>query len=270
MPVTISAFYKFVTVSDGSDLRARLLATCDLHQIKGTILIAPEGLNASIAGSGEAVQGLLALLRSDPRFADLESKESFAAEPPFQRLKIKLKREIVTFGATGADPAILTGTYVAPEDWNALIQDPSVVVVDTRNAYEVRVGTFPGARDPQTRAFNEFPDYVTAALDPRTHSKVAMFCTGGIRCEKASAYLLSQGFKEVYHLKGGILKYLETVPREQSLFEGECFVFDQRVALDHGVVEGTHELCSVCGHPVARSDSDADQHVTTCPNCAAA
>ncbi len=269
MSVTVSAFYKFVTVTDGEVLRAYLLAYCEQHQIKGTILIAPEGLNATIAGAREAVQGLLELLRSDPRFADLESKDSRSETLPFQRLKVKLKREIVTFGVPEADPAKVTGTYVAPENWNALIQDPSVVMVDTRNAYEVRVGTFPGARNPQTQAFKAFPDYVKKALAPGKQPKVAMFCTGGIRCEKASAYLLSLGFKEVFHLKGGILNYLETVPREDSLFQGECFVFDARVALDHGVVEGSHMLCAVCGHPVAQKHSSAGSQATPCPHCTA-
>ena len=265
MPVTVSAFYKFVTVDDGAGLRARLQASCAEHGIKGTILIAPEGINATITGSHLAVQELLALLRSDARFADLESKQSSADALPFQRLKIKLKREIVTFGVPAANPARMTGTYVTAENWNALLQDPGVVVVDTRNAYEVNIGTFPGALDPKTRTFQDFPAYVKAALDPRTHPKVAMFCTGGIRCEKASAYLLSQGFAEVYHLKGGILKYLETVPRAESLFQGECFVFDERVALEHGVVAGTHERCASCGHPIARISGDAP--ASSCPNC---
>jgi UPF0176 protein len=263
MTVTIYAFYKFVAISDGELLRARLLANCRDNDIKGTILIAPEGINATIAGSEAAVAGMLKLLRADPRFTGLESKQSIAQAPPFHRLKVKLKPEIVTFGVPAADPSRNAGTYVDPEDWNALIQDPDVVVIDTRNAYEVDIGTFAGAVDPKTRVFSDFPAFVASQLDPEKQPKIAMFCTGGIRCEKASAFMLGRGFREVFHLNGGILKYLETVPREDSLFQGECFVFDERVALDHGVVEGTYRLCPDCGYPVAHN---ADK--TTCPSCA--
>lgn len=250
MTIIVSAFYKFVALSDIEQLRQALVAQCRLHAIKGSILLAPEGINGTIAGSCAAVDAVEAWLRADRRLANLEVKRSTAQEPPFQRLKINIKREIVTFGVALADPALRVGTYVDAKDWNALVSAPDVTVIDTRNAYEVTVGTFPGSLDPRTSAFNEFPQFVRATLDPDRHRKVAMFCTGGIRCEKASAYLLSQGFTQVFHLKGGILKYLEVVPPRDSLWVGECFVFDERVALEHGLAEGTHRLCDACGHPV--------------------
>lgn len=269
MPVTVSAFYKFVTITDGDALRTRLQEFCACNAIFGTILIAGEGINATVAGSRDAILALRVYLRTDPRFADLQSKESEAAALPFKRLKVKLKPEIVTFGVPAANPARRTGTFVKAQDWNDLISAPDVVVVDTRNGYEVSIGTFPGARDPGTRYFSDFPDFVTSALDPRKHPKVAMFCTGGIRCEKASAYLLDQGFGEVYQLDGGILKYLETMPREESLFSGECFVFDERVALEHGVAEGTHRRCACCGDPVALEDETSAGDSVKCPRCSA-
>jgi UPF0176 protein len=251
MSVTVTAFYKFVAIADPPALREELLAVARAHGIKGTILIAPEGINATIAGPGAGIRQILVHLRADPRFAGLVSKESYAEAMPFARLKVRLKREIVTLRRPEADPSRHVGTYVKPQDWNDLIADPDVTVVDTRNAYEVGIGTFEGALDPATRSFSEFPDFVAANLDPARHKRVAMFCTGGIRCEKASSYLLSQGFPEVYHLEGGILKYLETVPPEQSLWQGECFVFDERVALEHGVKPGSHAMCKRCGAPVA-------------------
>jgi UPF0176 protein len=260
MTFTVSAFYKFVTIGDLPELRDALLAVCKSHGIKGTILLAPEGINGTVAGADAAIETLETMLRGDARFSDLETKRSVATAEPFQRLKVKIKPEIVTFGVPSADPSVRAGTYVDAKEWNALIHDPSVTVIDTRNGYEVKVGTFPGAIDPKTAAFNEFPEFVRGTLDPKQHRKVAMFCTGGIRCEKASAFMLTQGFEQVFHLKGGILKYLETVPREDSLWQGECFVFDERVALQHGLAEGEHRLCEVCGHPVAEGE--------TCPSCA--
>lgn len=260
MSVTVTAFYKFVSIADPSALREALLAVANAQEIKGTMLLAPEGINATIAGPDAGIRHMLAWLRRDPRFADLVSKESYADEIPFGRFKVRLKREIVTLRRPEADPSQRVGTYVKPEDWNALIADPGVVVIDTRNAYEVAIGTFEGAVDPETRAFGEFPDFVTAKLDPAKHKRVAMFCTGGIRCEKASSYMLSQGFTEVYHLEGGILKYLEAVPPEESLWRGECFVFDERVALEHGVKPGTHIMCESCGFPMAAT-------IAECPNC---
>lgn len=265
MSVTVTAFYKFVSLAELPELRETLLALGRDHEIKGTILLAPEGINATIAGPDEGIRQVLAHLRADPRFADLVSKESYADEMPFGRLKVRLKREIVTLRRPEADPARRVGTYVKPEDWNALLADPDVLVIDTRNAYEVGIGTFEGAIDPATRAFSEFPDFVAANLDPEKHKRVAMFCTGGIRCEKASAFMLSQGFPEVYHLEGGILKYLETVPPEQSLWQGECFVFDERVALEHGVRPGTHAMCKSCGAPVPRDAETGGAGL--CPRC---
>ncbi|MCC7252821.1 rhodanese-related sulfurtransferase [Hyphomicrobium sp.] len=265
MSVTVTAFYNFVTLADLPTLRASLLAAASEHGIKGTILIAPEGINATIAGPDEGIRRMLAWLRADARFAGLASKESYADEIPFGRLKVRIKREIVTLRRPEADPSQQVGTYVKPEHWNALIEDPDVIVIDTRNAYEVGIGTFKRAVDPATRAFSEFPDFVAANLDPARHKRIAMFCTGGIRCEKASSYLVSQGFPEVYHLEGGILKYLETIPSEESLWQGECFVFDERVALEHGVKPGSHVMCRHCGYPVAAEGESA--HAPHCPRC---
>ena len=261
--IAVAAFYKFVTLHDCAGLRDELLQLGVSHGLKGTILLAPEGINATISAEPDKLEAFLAALRARNTFANLSAKMSYAPEHPFQRFKVKLKREIVTFGVPEANPASHVGTYVAPHDWNKLMQDPDVVVVDTRNAYEVAIGTFPGARDPGTSSFGGFPDYVKQHLDAARDRKVAMFCTGGIRCEKASAYLLSQGFENVFHLEGGILKYLETVPPADSLWLGECFVFDERVALEHGVTPGTHALCKVCGFPVVQSS----QSDSGCANC---
>lgn len=273
MTVTIAAFYKFTEIADLEGLRTPLLDLCRREGIKGSILLAHEGINATVSGSADGIETLLAWLRADARFADLTAKLSHAGDHPFQRLKVKPKREIVTFGVPEANPARRVGTYVAPHDWNALIREPDVVVIDTRNSYEVDVGTFEGALDPGTSAFGEFPEFVKTRLDPATTPKVAMFCTGGIRCEKASAYMLAQGFREVYHLQGGILNYLEKVPPEESLWRGECFVFDERVAVGHGVEVGTHVMCRSCGHPMARTATHAQDDaaaVAACPNCGAA
>jgi UPF0176 protein len=262
MSATVSTFYKFVSVADPAALRESMLAVARESGIKGTVLVAPEGINATIAGPDEGIRHMLAWLRADPHFAGLVSKESYADEIPFGRLKVRIKREIVTLRRPEADPSRHVGTYVRPEQWNALLTDPDVIVIDTRNAYEIGIGTFRGAVDPATRTFGEFPDFVAANLDPEKHKRVAMFCTGGIRCEKASAYLLSQGFPEVYHLEGGILKYLETIPPEESLWQGECFVFDERVALEHGVRQGSHVMCRACGAPVPAGRADA--HAARC------
>jgi UPF0176 protein len=227
----VAAFYHFTDLPDYEDLRNPLKEFCDAHQLKGTILLAKEGINSTIAGSREAIDALLSLLRSDPRLQQLEHKESYCQGIPFQRMKVRLKKEIVTLGVPNIDPKYRVGTYVDPKDWNNLIANPEVIVIDTRNNYEVEFGTFKGAINPNLETFGEFPNYVQEQLDPNKHQKVAMFCTGGIRCEKASAYMLSQGFSEVYHLKGGILKYIEEVPQEESVWEGECFVFDDRVSI---------------------------------------
>ena len=254
--MTITAFYLFTSLPDFRDLRAPLLDVCVQNGVKGTILLAEEGINGTVAGPEEGIAALVAWLRSDARFAGLETKESFAPDDQktFYRMKVKLKKEIVTLGVEGIDPNRTVGTYVEPEEWNRLIEDPDVLLIDTRNDYEVEIGTFRGAVDPKTRSFREFPEYVKANLDPTVHRKVAMFCTGGIRCEKATAYMLEQGFEEVYHLKGGILKYLEEVPKEQSSWQGECYVFDHRVAVDHDLAPGSFNLCYACRRPLSTDD----------------
>jgi UPF0176 protein len=235
MTLLVSAFYKFVKLPHYQSLREPLREICASRGIHGTILLASEGINGTIAGEKDAMSGALAAVRNYAEFKDLESKESPAEKMPFGRLKIKLKKEIVTLGVAGVDPAKTVGSYVAPEDWNALISDPDVLVIDTRNSFEFDAGTFRSAIDPGTRSFGEFPSFVQRCLAGAKQRKIAMFCTGGIRCEKATSYLLNAGFEHVYHLKGGILKYLEVVPVEQSLWQGKCFVFDERVALGHGL-----------------------------------
>ena len=234
MTIIVSAFYKFVPIEAPPTLRARLLGDLRTLEMRGTILLAAEGINGAISGTPEAMASFLGKLRVDPRFADLVTKDATTDTHPFKRLKVKVKREIISFRQPDADPSVRAGTYVAPEDWNALMSQSDVLVLDTRNAYEVAAGSFPGAINPATRSFGELPRFVKANLDPARHPKVAMFCTGGIRCEKASAYLKSLGFPEVYHLQGGILGYLARVPAEDSVWQGECFVFDERET-----VEGT-------------------------------
>jgi UPF0176 protein len=241
VPFKVAAFYKFVEIEDFRELQSQLRALCEAHDIIGTALIAPEGLNATLAGTGEAIPALLSWLRSDPRFADLAVKESSASLPPFKRLKVKLKREIISFGEPGSDPLQKTGVRVAPEDWNTLIADPAVAVLDTRNTYEVEAGTFEGAIDPNIESFREFAQFVSNNMDPAQQPRVAMFCTGGIRCEKASAYMLSKGFAEVYQLDGGILNYLEHIRRDDSLWRGDCFVFDEREGLTLEDLQGPPE-----------------------------
>ncbi|MBD2680243.1 MULTISPECIES: rhodanese-related sulfurtransferase [Nostoc] len=250
----VATLYKFVKLPDFAEKREPLLSCCQGQGIKGTILLAEEGINGTIAGSRQAIDSVLWFLRSDPRLADLEHKESYTQTPPFERMKVRLKQEIVTLGLPEIDPNEQVGTYVTPQEWNDLISDPEVTVIDTRNDYEVNIGTFQRAENPQTVSFREFPDYVRQHLDPTKHKKVALFCTGGIRCEKASSFMLTQGFAEVYHLKGGILKYLEEIPAQESLWEGECFVFDERVAVSHGLEEGSYELCLSCGRPISEED----------------
>ena len=265
----VAALYKFAKLPDYRAMQPGLLDFCIAQEIKGTLLLAEEGINGTVAGSRQGIDALLAFLRSDARLADLEHKESVAGKMPFYRMKVRLKKEIVTLGVPGISPSKKVGTYVAPEDWNALISDPDVVLIDTRNAYEYDIGTFRGALDPHTATFREFPAYVSNNLDPARHKKVAMFCTGGIRCEKASSFMLEQGFEDVYHLQGGVLKYLEKVPAEQSLWEGECFVFDQRVAVGHGLEPGKHDLCYPCRYPISPEDKASAQYVEgiSCPHC---
>jgi UPF0176 protein len=268
MAYLVASFYQFALLPDCREWRDRLFKHCAQKEIKGTILLAAEGINGTICGTAAGVRSVLAELATDDRFAALAVKESWADRPSFAKLKVKVKSEIVTFGQPQANPAEGAGTYVKPEDWNELIRDPEVLVIDTRNDFEVGVGTFQGAVNPQTESFREFPDYV-AQLDPAQHKKVAMFCTGGIRCEKASAYMLTQGFESVYHLEGGILNYLETVEPAASLWEGECYVFDQRVTVTHGVQPGTYANCAGCGHPVSPAAMASPQYDSgiSCPHC---
>jgi UPF0176 protein len=265
----VITFYKFFDFPDYKERQQPIYDFATTHGIIGTILLAPEGINATIAGTQSALDEAIAFLRQDDRLADLTYKVSTAPKQPFKRLKVKLKKEIVTLGQPSVDPNNTVGTYIDPKAWNDLIQNPDVTLVDTRNDYEVGIGTFKGAINPQTKTFREFPEYVAQHLDPATHPKVAMFCTGGIRCEKATSYLLNQGFQEVYHLKGGILKYLEEVPASESLWEGECFVFDERVTVKHGLKTGEYELCYACGHPIDQADkASADYEAgVSCPYC---
>jgi UPF0176 protein len=264
-----AALYKFVELPDYAALQPNIHAACAQNHIKGTILLAREGINGTIAGLPDDIHSVLNYLKQDPRFSDLEHKESYADTHPFYRMKVKLKKEIVTMGVPSVNPNNTVGTYVKPEDWNALISDPDVILLDTRNDYEVHIGTFKGAVDPKTTTFREFPKYVKNNLDKTKHKKVAMFCTGGIRCEKASSYMLEQGFDEVYHLQGGILKYLETVPEAESLWQGECFVFDQRVAVKHGLEVGEFDQCYACRMPLSPEELKSPQYTPgiSCPHC---
>jgi UPF0176 protein len=267
--VVVAALYKFVALPDFHELREPLLEECIVAGVKGTLLLAHEGINGTIAGTKEGVDKVLLYLRADHRMADLKHKESYDDHMPFYRMKVKLKKEIVTMGVEDIDPNEIVGTYVKPQDWNALIEDPEVVLIDTRNDYEVGIGTFSGAVDPQTTTFREFPAYVRDNYDPKRNKKVAMFCTGGIRCEKASAFMLKEGFEEVYHLHGGILKYLEEVPAEESAWEGECFVFDSRVAVNHKLEKGQYDQCYGCRHPITEQDKLSAKYLkgVCCPGC---
>ena len=272
-----AALYKFVDLPDFAALQAPLHALCLQHEVKGTLLLAAEGINGTIAGRPDDVHAVLAWLRADTRFADLEHKESWADEAPFHRMKVRLKAEIVSMHVEGLNPARMAGTYVKPQDWNALIQDPEIVVIDARNDYEVAIGSFQGAHDPGTRSFSELPAWLEAHTGPGRlldtsagrKPRVAMFCTGGIRCEKSTALLRSRGFDEVYHLQGGILKYLETVPAGQSLWQGQCFVFDERVSVGHGLEPGDLTLCRSCRRPLGAEDkaSPLYQEGVSCAAC---
>lgn len=265
----VCALYKFVTLEDFEALRAPLSDVMKDNEVRGTLLLAQEGINGTVSGSREGIDALLAWLKSDPRLADLDYKESLHEVQPFKRAKVKLKKEIVTLGVEGIDPKQVVGTYVDPKDWNELISDPDVILIDTRNDYEVQVGTFKNAVNPKTDSFREFPDYVKSHMDPAKHKKVAMFCTGGIRCEKSTAYMKEQGFEEVYHLKGGILKYLEEVPQTASMWEGECFVFDDRVTVNHQLEKGQYDQCNACRLPITAEDKLSDQYEqgVSCPHC---
>ncbi len=265
----VCALYKFVRLENFESLQKPLLTVMQEQGVKGTLLLALEGINGTVAGSRKSIDTLLAWLKSDERLKDLVYKESFDEKIPFLRSKVKLKKEIVTMGVEGIDPLKVVGSYVKPKDWNALISDPDVLLVDTRNDYEVNIGTFKDAQNPNTQSFREFPQYVKENIDPGKHKKVAMFCTGGIRCEKSTAYLKEQGFDEVYHLEGGILKYLEEVPKQESMWEGECFVFDNRVAVDHDLEKGQYDQCYACRYPITEADKKKEEYVqgVSCHHC---
>ena len=264
--IIVAALYQFIALPDFRELQSRLKALCEAHKIKGIILLAEEGINGTVAGSKSAIDTLKSFLET--RCNGLEYKESWADKMPFHRMKVRLKKEIVTLGVPEVNPCKKVGTYVEPQDWEDLISDPDVLVIDARNDYEVEIGRFSGALNPKTNAFTEFPKFAQT-LDKAKHRRIAMYCTGGIRCEKASSYLLSQGFQEVYHLKGGILKYLETTPPENSLWEGECFVFDGRVAVSHGLQPGRFELCYGCRRPISEEEitSPLYERGVCCPHC---
>ena len=253
-PYLVAALYHFARFPRFKDFQSELQAVCVQNDVHGTLLLAHEGINGTIAGSDAGIGNVLAYLRAQPELKDLEHKESRASKAPFLRMKVRLKKEIVTMGVENIDPNKIVGTYVAPQDWNALISDPDTILIDTRNDYETAIGIFKGAVDPNTKTFREFPDCVKNNEGLHNKPKIAMYCTGGIRCEKATAFMKEQGFDEVYHLKGGILKYLEEVPEEDSLWEGACFVFDERVSVTHGLKEGEHALCNACRHPLTQAE----------------
>lgn len=266
---TVAALYHFTRFDAPDALRPELVALCDMHDLRGTLLLAREGVNGTVAGHRAGIDALLSHLRGLPGCAKMEHKESSASKMPFNRMKIRLKREIVTMGQPDVNPLSGTGQYVDPADWNALIGREDVAVIDTRNDYEVAIGTFDGAIDPKTKAFGEFPEWWEANKARFGNTKIAMFCTGGIRCEKSTNYLMSQGVEEVFHLKGGILKYLEDVPEEQSQWRGECFVFDGRVSVGHGLREGDHKLCYACRRPLEPEDLKRNEYEAgvSCHHC---
>lgn len=269
MSIVVAALYCFTPLPDYRERRDPLRAVCEAAGVRGSLLLASEGINGTIAGSRSGLDAVLEHLRRIPGMAAMEYKESSAQQMPFGKLKIKLKREIVTMGVTGIDPLASAGTYVEPKDWNALISDPQTLVIDTRNDYEVGIGSFRNAVSPETRHFREFPDYVQRELKGQEDRPIAMFCTGGIRCEKATAFLREQGFQNVHHLKGGVLKYLEEVSEQDSLWEGECYVFDERIAVTHGLQQGQTVQCEACGAPVSADDQRfaAYEPEISCPAC---
>ncbi|GLU25945.1 MULTISPECIES: oxygen-dependent tRNA uridine(34) hydroxylase TrhO [Brucella/Ochrobactrum group] len=269
LPFTVAALYCFARLPQYESLREPLAELCCTNGIKGTLLLAAEGINGTVAGTQPAIEKLVAYITSIPELANPELKYSNATEMPFYRMKVRLKREIVTMGVDGIDPLKSVGTYIAPKDWNALIADEDTVVVDTRNDYEYAIGTFEGALDPNTKTFREFPEWVEQNRDKLEGKKIAMFCTGGIRCEKATAFVKGLGFDDVFHLKGGILKYLEDVPKEESMWNGECFVFDERVAIGHGLTESDIELCRACRRPITAEDklSQFFEEGISCAGC---
>ncbi|MES1965494.1 rhodanese-related sulfurtransferase [Psychrobacter sp. AH5] len=267
--IVVAALYKFTRFSDFAGYRQSILDKMLDNEVKGTLLIASEGINGTISGLRSGIDNVLDYLRSIEAIGSFSFKESYTSEQPFYRTKVKLKKEIVTMGVEDIDPLQSVGRYVKPEDWNALISDPEVILIDTRNDYEVQIGTFQNAINPNTETFREFPDYVAKELDPNKHKKVAMFCTGGIRCEKSTAYMREQGFEEVYHLEGGILKYLEEIPSDESMWQGDCFVFDNRVSVNHNLEKGDYEQCFACRMPITAEDmqSAAYSKGESCPYC---
>ena len=254
LSVVVASLYRFAEFPDFETFRAPLYSLMLKESVVGTFLLAPEGINGTIAGSRKGIDAVIFWLGEDSRFSDLEIKESYVNELPFYRTKVKLKKEIVTMGVDNIDPNTLVGTYVDPSDWNTFIDDPEVLLLDTRNKYEVEIGTFKNSINPETKTFRDFPNYITDTLNPNKHKKVAMFCTGGIRCEKSTAYLKQNGFDEVYHLKGGILSYLENVPESSSRWQGECFVFDNRVTVNHKLEKGSYDQCHACRMPLTQKD----------------
>jgi len=265
----VCAMYHFVNFPDFETKRAPLLKLMEDQNLRGTLLLAKEGINGTVAGSEEGINFLITFIKKDMDFSDLNWKLSYHTDVPFHRAKVKLKKEIVTMGVENIDPLDIVGTYVKPEDWNALIEDPEVILIDTRNDYEVEVGTFKNAVNPNTTSFRQFPKFVDAHLDPALNKKVAMYCTGGIRCEKSTAYLKGLGFENVYHLEGGILKYLEDVSEAESLWEGECFVFDNRVTVNHKLERGQYDQCHACRMPITKQDKKSNAYVRgqSCPHC---
>jgi len=267
--IVVCALYHFVRLDDYQSLQQPLLDVMLENRVKGTLLLANEGINGTIAGERAGIDAVLKWLKFDPRLKDLNHKESYDDTYPFYRSKVKLKKEIVTMGVEGIDPNRKVGTHVPASEWNALIADPEVLLIDTRNDYEVEIGSFQNAVNPNTNSFREFPEYVEKHLDPERHKKIAMYCTGGIRCEKSTAYLKEKGFDEVYHLQGGILKYLEEVPQEESLWHGECFVFDNRVAVNHALEKGDYDQCHACRLPITEEDKQSEYYEkgVSCPRC---
>ena len=265
----ICALYKFTRLDDFEEIQIPLRSFLDSLSVKGTLLLAREGINGTISGTKVSLEKVLDYLHSDPRFLDLEFKFSYSKKIPFKRLKVKLKKEIVTMGLTEIDPTHSAGTYVKPKDWNELINDPDVVLIDTRNNYEYEIGSFKGAINPNTETFREFPSFTKNTLEQYRDKKIAMFCTGGIRCEKSTAFLKSEGFKNVFHLQGGILKYLEEVNEDESLWEGECFVFDDRVAVKHNLEQGQYDQCHACRFPITEEDTMHPHYEkgASCPRC---
>lgn len=263
------ALYKFVALPNYGSIRHPLLKVMTDNQVYGTLLLASEGINGTISSTRAGIDAVLNWLSQQPGLENIDTKESFDKEIPFYRTKVKLKKEIVTMGVEGIDPRQVVGTYVKPQDWNDLISDPEVLVVDTRNDYEVEIGTFKHAVDPKTTSFREFPEWANKNIDRAKTKKIAMFCTGGIRCEKSTAYMKEQGFDEVYHLEGGILKYLEEIPKEQTLWQGECFVFDNRVAVDHDLKRGSYDQCHACRMPITEQEKTLDTYTEglSCHHC---